>query len=212
VYATPNLAATVAELRSRWGIELVEGGPHIGRGTRNYLAGLNNGTYLEIIGPDPDQPTPKAPRPFGVDNIDRARLVTWCARPSRPLDDVVRSTTKAGFDIGSVTAMSRRRPDGEILEWELTVRPGAPHPIVPFCIYWGTTAHPTISLNHTTWLAELVLTDAEPASFNRVLDAIGETIRVKQGARSISAVLTTPRGELVLASGDPDRSGSLEST
>jgi Glyoxalase-like domain len=199
VYATPNLAATVSELRSLWGIELVEGGPHIGRGTRNFLAGLSNNTYLEVIGPDPDQPTPKAPRPFGVDDIDRARLVTWCARPNRPLDDVVRATADVGFDIGSVMAMSRRRPDGELLEWELTVRPGAPHPIVPFCISWGTTVHPTLSLTQTTWLAELVLTDTKPASFNRILDAIGETIRVKQGARSIAAVLSTPRGQLILA-------------
>jgi hypothetical protein len=198
VYASPDLEATIASLRSLWGIELVEGGPHLGRGTRNYLAGLGNETYLEVIGPDPDQPTPKAPRPFGVDDIEQARLVTWCSRPRRALADVIRSVGDVGFDMGSVTAMSRQRPDGKLLEWELTIRPGPPHPIVPFCISWGATEHPTLSLTHTTVLAELVLVDTEPAPFNRILAEIGEPIRVADGCRSIAALLQTPRGEFVL--------------
>jgi Glyoxalase-like domain len=198
VYATPDLERTVADLRSRWAIELVEGGPHLGRGTRNFLAGLGSGSYLEVIGPDPDQAAPKSPRPFGIDDVGRARLVTWCARPNLPLAEVVRAVADAGFDLGSVLPMSRRRPDGELLEWELTVRPGPPHPVVPFCIYWGTTAHPTLSLTDTTLLSELILTDPDPALCNRILHAIGEPNCVQAGPLSISCVLRTPLGKLIL--------------
>jgi Glyoxalase-like domain len=199
VYATPNLAATVAELRKTWGIELVEGGAHVGRGTRNYLAGLGSGSYLEVIGPDLDQPTPRAPRPFGVDDIEQARLVTWCARPVKPLDNVVQDAADAGFDLGSVIPMSRKRPDGQLLEWELTVRSGPPHPIVPFCISWGSTEHPTLRLAQTTTLVELVLTDRDSSSWNNILDAIGESVRVHDGPQSIAGILRTPRGEFTLS-------------
>jgi Glyoxalase-like domain len=198
VYATPDLDATVLNLRSSWGIDLVEGGPHVGRGTRNYLAGLGNSRYLEVIGPDHDQPTPLSPRPFGVDDIEFAQLITWCARPEQSLADVVKAAAQAGFNLGSVIAMSRKRPDGQLLEWELTVRPGPPHPLIPFCISWGATEHPAQSLSNTTTLSELTLTDEDPTSYNRVLAAIGETIRVAEGIQSIQCVLTTPSGELIL--------------
>jgi Glyoxalase-like domain len=198
VYATPDLEATVSDLRSNWGIDLVEGGPHVGRGTRNYLAGLGNGQYLEVIGPDHDQPAPLAPRPFGVDDIEFAQMITWCARPDRPLNDVVKAASLAGFDLGSVIAMSRKRPDGKLLEWELTVRPGPPHPIMPFCISWGATEHPTQTLTNSTLLTELMLTNEHPTLYNKCLAAIGETILVTEGSQSIQCVLTTPHGELIL--------------
>lgn len=198
VYGTPDLERTVADLRSQWDLELVEGGPHLGRGTRNFLAGLGNGSYLEVIGPDFEQKTPKAPRPFGVDDLGEARLVAWCARPNLPLAALVRAVADVGFDMGSVLPMSRRRPDGQVLEWELTVRPGPPHPIVPFCISWGATPHPTLTLTNSTLLSALVLTDPDPVVAHEILDAIGETTRVHHGSRSIAAVLQSPNGELVL--------------
>ncbi len=198
VYATPDLDETVETLRNDCGIDLIAGGPHIGRGTRNYLAGLGDGRYLEVIGPDPDQGRPTVPRPFGIDDIDEARLVTWCARPSRPLDEVAVRVRAAGYDLGTIMEMSRRRPDGVLLEWELTVRPGKPHALIPFCINWGATPHPTTTLGETTILRALCLLDPEPTAIQNVLRAIGEEIDVRQGDRSLEAELTTPRGSLTL--------------
>ena len=42
VYASVNLADTVAELDSRFGVSLTPGGQHLGLGTRNYLADLGD--------------------------------------------------------------------------------------------------------------------------------------------------------------------------
>ncbi len=200
VYATPDLEATVAALGSTWGISLVPGGPHLGRGTRNYLAGLGNGTYLEVIGPDPDQPTPAGPRSFGVDDLTDERLVTWCARPQRPLAEVTERARAAGYDMGPIIAMSRRRPDGVLLEWKLTVKSGEPNPLIPFCIDWGTTPHPSESLSNTTTLRTLRFTDADTEVVTAVIAAIGEDVEVQLGPTAIEADLVTPRGLLTLRS------------
>ena len=136
-YATPDLEKTVADLRATHGLVLTAGGAHVGAGTRNYLCGLGGSTYLEVIGPDLDQPRPAGPRPFGVDDLTEPRLVAWCARPIRPLEVVVAKVAELGIDLGPVAAMSRARPDGVLLQWRLTFPTHGP--VVPFCIDWGVT-------------------------------------------------------------------------
>lgn len=200
VYATPDLQDTVAHLQRVWAIDLVPGGPHIGRGTRNYLAGLGNGTYLEVIGPDTDQPTPKAPRPFGVDDLAAAELVAWCARPNLPLASVVESVKVVDGDLGVVMSMSRQRPDGVLLDWELTVAPlRSDHGVIPFCIDWLASEHPTTSLSGGTRLDRLELSHFEPSRVRAILSAIGGfDVVVHEGAPHLTALLTTPNGELTL--------------
>ena len=163
--ATPDLAAT-CDAVERDGITLADGGPHVGVGTRNRLAGLGPGRYLEVVGPDPDQPEPDAPRPFGIDGLDTARLVTWAVRVP-DLD--------AACDAGRPRAMSRRRPDGELLAWRLAFPPDDLGGVLPFLIDWGATAHPSASLPDGAELVDLVLGHPEPDRVRRLLDAVGAT-------------------------------------
>ena len=168
----------------------------MGAGTRNYLCGLGGSTYLEVIGPDLEQPQPAGPRPFGVDQLTEPRLVAWCARPIRPLEVVVADVAELGIDLGPVAAMSRARPDGILLQWRLTFPTHGP--VIPFCIDWGVTPHPSESLDHSTTLERLELTDAEPEASQRVLAAIGLHLAVAPGPRSARAHLRTPNGPLTL--------------
>ncbi|HET6828569.1 MAG TPA: VOC family protein, partial [Ramlibacter sp.] len=59
------------------------GGKHPLMGTHNRLLRIATvdypRAYLEIIAPDPDQPPPALPRPFGLDHLETSRLVTWAA-------------------------------------------------------------------------------------------------------------------------------------
>ncbi|MEZ7125980.1 VOC family protein [Nonomuraea sp. AD125B] len=81
VYATPDLDATVAELERRLGVRAAVGGRHPGLGTRNRLIGLGGRSYLEVIGPDPEQEEPAGPRPF---------LINWGAARHPTEDDLPR--------------------------------------------------------------------------------------------------------------------------
>ncbi len=80
VYAVPDLAQAVADLQERLGVRATLGGKHTGRGTHNALLSLSAESYMEVIGPDPDQPPPAMPRPFGIDALTEPRLITWLAK------------------------------------------------------------------------------------------------------------------------------------
>jgi hypothetical protein len=189
VYATPDLDVTVAVLRDRTGVALSEGGRHLGAGTRNYLADLGDGAYLEVIGPDPEQPLPADPRPFGLDEIVHPALVAWAVRVT-DIDAAIATARDGGWDPGAAMAMSRQRPDGVVLQWRLTWWT-PPH---PFLIDWGltdrvTTLHPSQSAATGLTLVSLTVPEI-PA-------ALTDDRRLVRGAH-LGATVDSPRGRIVL--------------
>lgn len=198
VLATPNLPAAVAAVTRRIGIAPVEGGRHVGIGTRNYLLGLGDGGYLEIIGPDTDQPKPQRPRSFGIDNLTEPRLVTWAARVEG-IDAVVTAARAAGFDPGEVSDMSRTTPDGQTLRWRLTLsRDGSHSDVVPFLIDWGDTPHPSASLPQAKLRSlHAVHPDVETAATR--LRALSADLTVEAGIRpALIATIEGPHGAITL--------------
>ncbi|MFC4529311.1 VOC family protein [Sphaerisporangium dianthi] len=180
VYASPDLAAAVAWVAESTGVRPVEGGPHPGLGTRNYLLGLGGRAYLEIIGPDPGQPAPGRPRPFGIDELAAPALAGWAlaVEPGR-LDERVATARQAGYDPGEPEAMSRRRPDGTLLTWRLTPMLSGP---LPFLIDWGTTAHPSAGLPVVP-LRSLAIIHPAPEKIRPALAALGAAVPVRAGER-----------------------------
>ena len=194
VLATPELAATVADFTRRTGVTPAPGGAHVGLGTRNFLVSLGGSSYLEIIGPDPEQSEPDGPRPFTVDELASARTVTWAISPP-DLDAAVEAARARGYDPGSIRPMSRRRPDGTLLRWRLTDG-DTQHPsgLVPFLIDWGASVHPTATGLPVTPLLKLSASAPDPDEIRPLLSAVDAELALSEGPLGLTFTVDTPRG------------------
>lgn len=199
VYAVPDLDAATREFAAATGVEPAVGGRHVGRGTRNVLVGFGDTSYLEIIGPDPDHPAdPGVTMPFGLDALDRPRLVTWAVHPP-DVEAAAAASAAAGADLGHVSSMSRRTPAGDLLEWRLASAYPAPlSGVTPFVIDWGTSTHPAPALPRLG-LRGLRATHPDPAAVTAVLDALGVRLHVDVGPPGLAALLDTTRGPVELS-------------
>ena len=221
IYATPDLDTSVEELADRLGTNPVPGGAHPGWGTRNSLIGLGTGVYLEIIGPDPRQPDPERSRPFLIDDLTEARLVTWAYRHPDP--ESMRDTVDLAFgdttgdqrvQLGPVRSMSRNRPDGGTLRWRLSDPMAFPvGGVVPFVIDWGSTPHPSTTLPNECQLLELIVGHPDLVTIRPILEAFlpapaeaGGKVSVVAGISIVAAPepgirarLQTPNGEVDLS-------------
>ncbi len=199
VYASLDLDSGIAEIERLLGVRATPGGQHPGRGTRNALIALGPATYLEVIAPDPEQPTPEAPRPFGIDGLKESKLVTWAAN-AKDLDQLRRDAASKGVQLGDVIAGSRRRSDGVLLSWLSAMPPtAASDGIVPFFIEWGQSPHPARTAAEG---ASLVGVSAEHPDAERIQDILrrlGLDLPVKVGPRAaLIAVINGPRGRVEL--------------
>jgi hypothetical protein len=200
VYATPDLGATVRELADRLGVTASPGGQHLGRGTRNCLLSLGGGSYLEIIGPDPDQPGHSGPMPFGIEGLARPCLVAWALRVT-DIEARAARARAAGHDPGPVEGMERRLPDGGVLSWKLTLGRSAPPPaLVPFLIHWETSPHPSETAASGVRLDGFHCETPEPDTVRVSLAGLGATLRIEIAERPrLVATLVGPGGTATLS-------------
>ncbi|MDN5909432.1 MAG: VOC family protein [Brevibacterium sp.] len=205
VIAVPHLAESVEQCHKLLGVEAIPGGAHPGLGTANALLGLaaddgrgdrDRDIYLEILGPDPEQdPQLAATRLAGITQatvqrwathpVDFDRLVTAAARSSEP-----------HVDLGEVYDMTRRTPDGRLLEWRLTRRtPLALGGIQPFLIDWKDSPHPARQTMPSIELERFWATSPDVDTTSRVLRSLGATIEVEAGVtETLHATLKGPGG------------------
>lgn len=199
VYATPDLERTVAEFRDRAGLDPAEGGRHLGLGTRNFLVGLGPRRYLEIIGPDVENPAAAGvPMPFGLDGLTLPTLVTWAVHPA-DIRAAVGAAAAAGADLGPIREMRRARPDGVVLAWRLALPEVLPFGgAAPFVIDWGASPHPADADRPPADLRTVTAAHPDPDRLRAVLDALGVSIPVVRGDAGLTAVIDTPRGPVEL--------------
>jgi Glyoxalase-like domain len=197
VFASPDLAAAVAEFERLTGVRPVLGGRHPSRGTANYLVGLGDSAYLELIGPDPDAADPAEARPFGIDALTSPRLVTWAIAPA-DFDDRIAASRAAGYDPGEPGPFSRTTPEGTLLEWRLTPFDHGDERI-PFLVDSGTMSDPSVGLPVVP-LRSLRVVHPEPGPVRTALTALGVEIEVLAGNRAaLIAELDGVRGPVMLS-------------
>jgi hypothetical protein len=193
IVATPDLNAAADDLEARFGVRADPGGKHLGLGTHNALVGLGDVTYLEIIAPDPDQPAPSMPRPFGLDTVHQPRLAGW-ALACDDIDAAIERARRQGYDPGDAIDMERMSPAGTLLRWRLTLNAlnGGP---VPFLIDWGHSEHPSRSAPRGLRLDSFEIEHPDPDELLPVLAALDADIRITRAdAVALVAQLDGPNG------------------
>jgi hypothetical protein len=197
VYAAPDLDALVAQFADRTGVTPVLGGRHVGRGTRNYLIGLGGNAYLELIGPDDPAVTP-LPGVFGIDRLAAPRLAAWVVRPA-DIEATVRRARERGYDPGDIAPLSRRTPDGQLLEWRLTPNRGDRFGgLAPALIDWQDARHPTAAPLPQLRLVALTGHHPDPPAVRSALAALGVELDVTAGPPGLAAVLDSPHGRTTI--------------
>lgn len=206
VVTVPDLSAAVAEIEAATGVRAVPGGRHPGLGTANFLIGLAPAgweagarTYLEILGPDPEQERPAdGTLPLDAHLATTPRLQTWAIHPPAFAAKVAAANTE-GVDVGEVRGMSRETAEGELLEWQLTSR--APLPgegTQPFLIDWGLSRHPAEGELPSLELLGFAIESPEPDRTRFALEVLGasDTEVVAGPEFRLRARLRGPGGEL----------------
>ena len=199
VYATPDLQRGIETIEGQLGVKATPGGQHPGLGTRNALVALGPTSYLEIIGPDPDQPKPDGPRRFGIDDLKAPRIVRWVVKTSE-LEAVAVRAARSNVPLGGVIPGSRRRPDGVVLSWRYT-NPNtvAADGLVPFFIDWGSSPHPALTAAQGASLVQLRAEHPDPEGVQRMLNRLGLDLRIIRGfPPAIIATIDGPHGRVEL--------------
>jgi hypothetical protein len=199
VWAGPRLEGEIDRLEALTGVRARPGGRHPAEGTHNALLGLGQGSYLELLAPDPGAPAPGRPRWFGLDTLAGPRLVTWAARAGE-LEHQAAAARAAGHPLGEIRDGRRELGDGTALAWRLTypdVRLG--DGLVPFLIDWGRSPHPSAAAPEGLVLRELRAEHPDPEAILRLLRPLGIDLAVdRASAPALVATLDTPRGPVEL--------------
>ncbi|HEU5438807.1 MAG TPA: VOC family protein [Ktedonobacterales bacterium] len=112
------------------GLAPVYGGAHSTGGTQMALVGFDDGSYIELIAA---QTPGSASGKWAAQIAGNGGPCAWCARTSDIAAEAAR-VAALGVPVRGPVAMSRRRPDGTQVEWELLYpgdqEPGATLPFV----------------------------------------------------------------------------------
>jgi hypothetical protein len=189
VLGARTLAEGAAYVEQHLGVKPRQGGVHAGFGTHNMLLGLGKTTYLEVIAPDPDQPTPAHPRLFDLDDPAVALmleagpcLIGWVAR-TPVLDAVIARLGPRG---GEVKAMSRDK-----LSWRMAFPPQRQgmNSLIPALIQWESdSAAMHLPDSHVRLLA----LEAEHPEADTVRAGLAE-----RGLETVLAVRQSPHARLL---------------
>jgi hypothetical protein len=181
IIGVSDLDRGIAQLEQMTGVRPIIGGSHPGRGTRNALMSLGDGTYLELIAPDPGQ---------SVDNemvrelraLVKPTTIGW-AVSGQSTAGLRRLLEANGLKLSPLQPGSRRRPDGSALHWVTFGYEVENEPLLPFFIVWADPAlHPSRSSPTGCKLAGIQIVSDDPAKLKRALKPLQLDVAVAGAA------------------------------
>jgi hypothetical protein len=196
-----SLERGIALLREATGVTAAIGGVHPGRGTRNALLSLGDGPYLELIAPNPAEPSAEA--------LARARATYAAMSTPTPFSFAVLSRdadadsarlASRGLKAGAIRPGSRVRGDGVTLRWRTFDPTGDARAWMPFAIEWGAgTPHPSRESPGGCRLVELRVHTPSADSARALLARAGIGIAVEAAAAErMTLTLDCPAGRVRL--------------
>jgi hypothetical protein len=202
--AAPDLESALADFERRTGVRPSEGGQHPGQGSRNVLATLGNGCYLEIIGPDLSQDRSNN---FGevLSSLQAPTLLKF-AMGTHDIEAVHRRASKLGLwplassgaRANGPFAMSRTLPTGEALKWRLLLLGSSDYEgYVPFFIEWDGEPHPSQTAAPGCVLERFWVEHPDAAGLAKLYSELEVAIDVLPAdQRRLNLALQTPKGRV----------------
>jgi hypothetical protein len=198
-----DLEAGIQFVKERTGVRAVFGGVHPGRGTRNALLSLGLMRYLEIMAPDPEQPStqPQVERLRNLRRLTSPQIVGWVLHTNE-IDNIAGRLKSQAISFQPIFSGSRRRSDGRVLNWKMLTLADDREGLFPFFIQWSPDSpHPSLDAPAGCQLQRLFATAPNPAGLAAEFQRIGVVLDVKSGDRpQLHADLTTQGGTLQLSS------------
>ena len=199
VLAGSDLTRSQEAFADRTGVLLAPGGPHEKMGTRNALARLGDGLYLELLAPDPETAT-EGNLGGRLSTLDEPTLFAWALRTDQ-LAGLANALVREGRSPSPIFEATRDQPDGPRLAWNLMGLPGLGG-AWPFFIDWRDCAHPSRSAPSVGSLVAFEATLPVP-DLGRLPFSDAKGIRLSEGPPALSLTLATPRGTVSWSETDP---------
>lgn len=197
ILGASDLARGIKFVEEHTGVRASAGGVHPGRGTRNALLSLGPRCYLEILAPDPKQPTLAWFR--SLPQLTEPRLVGWMVHPG-DLAALAERLRRSGISCDGPIESSRQRPDGRTLRWKLLCL--ADDLQLPFFIEWSADSpHPADDAPSGLSLVRFEILSPKPDELQRTFEILGLDVPVARSDRpQLCARLAGPHGVLELIS------------
>jgi hypothetical protein len=174
------------------------GGVHPGRGTRNALLSLGERRYLEIIAPDPAQ-SEIAHFPQ-IRSMTDPRLIGWAVHPP-DIAAIAKQLRENKIAFQGPDDGSRKRPDGQVLNWKTINLADDRHGLLPFFIEWSAgSVHPSKDAPARCKLEYFEILSADPDELASTLKRMGLDFPVQRSDKArLHALISGPKGDLKLS-------------
>jgi hypothetical protein len=194
-----DLDRGIGWMEEHTGVRAVFGGVHPGRGTRNALLSLGPRKYLEIMAPDPQQPSQSWYKE--VRTLREPRLVGWAAH-TEDIAALARRALAAGFAVEGPIDGSRTRPDGKTLRWKSLRLKDDRGGLLPFFIEWSSeSVHPSRDAPAGCTLARFLLQSPASQELAKACQDLGVDVGAERGEKPLlRARIATPKGDVELTS------------
>lgn len=194
-----DLDEGIAIVKTLTGVEAAFGGVHPGYGTRNAVMSLGDECYLEILALDPAQSDLKTPRTDRIRSLTGPTILTFAVR-TQTIDRTISLLQGMEGMSWKRDERSRKRPDGQLLEWTNLPIESKFGPQMPFFIDWKNSPHPSKSAPPGCRLARFEVLHPEAMDLGKIYRKLEIDAPVLSAARpGFFARIESPKGEVVLA-------------